>query len=188
MNNCPTRKMEAPLTVTRKSFEYDIAQKFLEGKSSLVGDVSLIDTLEAGLAVLDKLSTWPTSMKAYCLRPLLQDDHSFEEGWKTVCRNGVQPRALVLAMEFRRIANSFLPSPYTDRWTIAKIKLRVGLIIPPVRLMLIAHKAVGYRQFLQHAGRHARHRELAVYFEKWFVLLDVTKQEILALTEDLSNA
>lgn len=177
-----TAPFKEPIVVALESQEYEMAKKMLGSKTTTDGRTLLIEQVDQTLKVLNHLSSWPAVMRAACLRPLLQDDHTFEYGWKTACKNGVQPRALVLAMEFRRVANSYLCNTLTDYWDDEEVRIRLGLVIPPVRAMLIAHKTVGYYQFLmQQAQTHFRRKELRAYFERWFRILEADPKECLKL-------
>lgn len=183
-----THHLKKPLEVTRDSTEYRIARQQLSGKSTLsTPSYTLTGQLELTLEVLDRLQSWPTAMKAVCLLPLLLDDATFEYGWKGACKNGVSPSALVLAMEFRRVANSYLCAPHTDSWNIYVVKNRLGTVVPPVRNMLIAHHAVKYRFFVNTQSRHHRWAELDKYYKQWFDVLCVTPAQMLAFTEGLCN-
>lgn len=181
-----TAPFKEPIVVALESQEYEMARKLLGNKTTTDGRTLLIEQVDQTLKVLNHLSSWPAVMRAACLRPLLQDDHTFEYGWKTACKNGVQPRALVLAMEFRRVANSYLCTTLTDFWDDEEVRLRLGLVIPPVRAMLIAHKTVGYHQFLlQQAQTHFRRKELRAYFERWFRVLEADPKTCLKLLTEV---
>lgn len=170
MSNVTLRK--APLTVALEGEEYAMVQRHYAGKTALRSGVPLINHTNEGLQILSKLSAWPTAMRAFCLHPLIQNDHEFESNWKSICRSSISPRAIVLAMEYRRVANSYLCTTHTDGWSIADIRREVGLVIPPIRLMLIADKLQNQKDFLKyHQHTHVRAKELTAYFKNWLKFL-----------------
>lgn len=171
MNNATPRK--EPLVVAFEGEEYAMVQRYYGARTALRSGVPLINHIDEGLKILSKLSAWPTAMRAFCLHPLIQNDHEFERNWKTICRTSISPRAIVLAMEYRRVANSYLCTPLTDGWSLTDIRREVGLIIPPIRLMLIADKLQNQKDFLKHHQyTHLRAKELKTYFENWLSVLN----------------
>lgn len=163
---------KAPIDVVLDSTEYAMIVRHYSGKTARRSGVPLINHVNEGLQLLSKLGAWPTAMRAFCLHPLIQNDHEFERNWKAICRSSVSPRAIVLAMEYRHTANAYLCTVHTDGWSLADIKREVGLIIPPVRLMLIADKLQNQKDFLKyHQHTHARAKELKAYFENWLKFL-----------------
>lgn len=170
MSNITQRK--EPLEVALAGEEYAMVSRHYAGKTALRTGVPLINHINEGLQILSKLSAWPTAMRAFCLHPLIQNEHEFERNWKTICRSSISPRAIVLAMEYRHVANSYLCTPHTDGWGLADIQREVGLVIPPVRLMLIADKLQNQKDFLKHHQHtHFRAKELKAYFENWLNFL-----------------
>jgi hypothetical protein len=172
-----------PLDITLASREYNLVKAYYREGTAFRSKVPLMNHIDEGLAILSVQGAWTATMQAFCLHPLLQNDPVFQTNWKTACAAGVNGKAICLAMEYRRCANAYLCTPSTDDFTQAHIKKVVGLMIPPVRMMLVADKIQNFKDFLAyHQGTHPRSAQLAAYFENWLEFLEVSP-ELLALIE-----
>lgn len=79
----------------------------------------------------------------------------------------------MLATEYRRAANAYLCKPETDAWSIDDAKKHIGLLLPDIRLMLIADKVQNRKDFMAaHYGTHPRSDQLFDYFNNWHEILD----------------
>ena len=77
---------------------------------------------------------------------------------------GVPTAALLLAMEYRRVANSYLSTMPIEGF--------VGFTDDRIRLMLLADKLQNEKDFrLYHEGTHPRTVELREYFDNWIKVL-----------------
>ena len=133
--------------------------------------VPLIKHIIEGLFVLDAIGSNSITKAAYCLHPLLQSDEDFVSH-----KAGKIPSELVdaaiLAMEYRRVANSYLSKN--------KKEVFVGFSCPEVREMLIADKVQNYKDFLKyHKATHERSKELDEYFNHWFKLLNIDFEDMV---------
>jgi hypothetical protein len=122
---------------------------------------------------------------AYCLHPLVQNFTDLEANLAKICREELlNPRALILAMEYRNKANRYLCTPNTDDIGVSIARLMVGDLLPEVRHMLIADKVQNNKDFmLHHYGKHERSEELKNYFEQWFEILGVSPGEVRVATQ-----
>jgi hypothetical protein len=85
---------------------------------------------------------------------------------KSLNFEGISTEAIILAMEYRRVANSFLSHGKPDDF--------VGFSCTEVKQMLIADKVQNYKDFLvHHSDTHERAWELDNYFRQWFYLLSI---------------
>jgi len=127
-------------------------------------------------------------MEAFCLHPLLQSDDDLA----TFCsENGLlgnwpkgqwKGRVLILAMEYRRIANAYLSTRVIE--TIDEIKLSV---LPEVQEMLVADKVQNRKDFERYHGKHPRFVELTAYFRNWLLKLGVSEAEYQQLIEGIED-
>lgn len=77
---------------------------------------------------------------------------------------GILPKVLLLAMEYRRVANSYLSKD--------NITSFVGFTTPEIKQMLYADKVQNEKDFaLYHEGKHERSKELREYFNNWLNIL-----------------
>ncbi len=135
--------------------------------------VPLINHIEEGLRILDYLGSSDVVKDAYCLHPILQSDEAFLKN-KEQDFSGIPTESIILAMEYRRVANSYLSKD--------KVEDFVGFSCEEVKQMLVADKTQNYKDFmLFHYGKHERSSELYEYFHNWFKLLDIKYDEFEAI-------
>jgi hypothetical protein len=135
--------------------------------------VPLIKHIIEGLFVLDAIGSNAVTKAAYCLHPILQSDNDFVSH-----KIGFIPAELIdaaiLAMEYRRVANSYLSKNKKEDF--------VGFSCPEVKQMLIADKIQNYKDFLKyHKATHERSKELNEYFNNWFNILNIDYEEMVIL-------
>ena len=115
--------------------------------------------IDEGIEILKSIGADDITIDAYCLHPILQSDEAFNQNF-TMDFTGVPTAALLLAMEYRRVANSYLSKD--------KIEQFVGFTNPQIREMLYADKVQNEKDFkLYHEGIHERSEELREYFNNW---------------------
>ena len=145
--------------------ELELIKSFYGEQLTARSGVKLINHIYEGLKILDFIDAAEVSKRAYCLHPILQSDEAFNAN-KSSNFAGINTEALILAMEYRRVANSYL-----SKATKADF---IGFSCPEVREMLIADKVQNYKDFLlYHKDSHPRAAELDEYFNNWFDLLGV---------------
>lgn len=134
--------------------------------------VRYIQHIHEGLIVLDRIGASKLAAQAYCLHPIFQSDDALKEWVARPAGSDVlkafgfrlSTTAIVLAMEYRKAANSYLsfdqPSDYC------------ATPLPEVQDMLIADKVQNRKDFERyHAVTHPRHAELKTYFFNWMTIL-----------------
>ena len=132
--------------------------------------VPLINHIDEGLIILDYIGADRTVMDAYCLHPLLQSDENFVSNIYHGFQ-GVDTESIILACEYRRVANSFLSN--------MEVKDFVGFTCSEIKQMLIADKVQNYKDFMYyHYGKHENSDRLYEYFHQWFGLLDIDKEKL----------
>ena len=151
--------------------------------------------IDEGVAVLKRLGADRIAQAAFMLHPLVQRDDDLKSNYPRLSPDPIytgpadwssapdnedeipEPSALVLAMEYRNIANQFL-SPmenhpgYDDPEAIALSPLF------DVNQMLVADKIQNRKDFLaHHKGTHPRSEWLNAYFIRWLKRLGVSDEE-----------
>lgn len=134
--------------------------------------VPLINHIDEGLAILGELDASYEAMQAYCLHPLLQSTEDFNKNYKkNVIFKDIDPSVLFLAIEYRRVANSYL----SIGWPIDF----VGFTNQDIFHMLIADKIQNEKDFAKyHEATHKRSKELRKYFDSWFELFREHDKEL----------
>lgn len=154
------------------STELALIRDFYGHRRAKRSGVLYINHILEGLSILAQESASLDAMRAYCLHPLLQGDEDLKSQAARVCEvvsseaNG--PWVLMLAMEYRNIANSYL----SDSDLPAN-----GFSLSPlheVNQMLIADKVQNHRDFMFfHRGYHPNSVTLEEYFDVWLRILKV---------------
>ena len=149
--------------VVEQSYCYDLILSEYGSKVANRSKVPLMDHIDQGLDILNMLPwTEQETRDAYCLHPLVQSDAEYVLHLDRMDNSSYGPskKALMLAMEYRYVANSYLSNGNLER-----------LITPTttnVHDMLVADKYQNEKDFrLYHEGRHERSDQLREYFDTW---------------------
>lgn len=138
---------------------YQIISEYYGNKTTKRSGVKLINHIDEGLVILDTIGASDIVKDAYCLHPLLQSDEDFNKN-KSMDFSGVPIEAIILTVEYRRVANSYLST--------MDIKDFVGFTNNEIKQMLYADKIQNQRDFrLYHEFSHPRSNELKEYFDNW---------------------
>lgn len=156
--------------------------------------VPLINHIKEGIAILDMIGADSIAAEAYCAHPLLQADPDLEANWSVISKV-LDGEIILLAMEYRNIANRFLSNKVIKRqveigekivWNVKEVHPIKLSPIEQVNNMLIADKVQNRKDFEQHhKGSHARSSELDYYFRLWLTALGVTEQRYQELISKL---
>jgi hypothetical protein len=153
--------------------------KFYNGKTAKRSGVPLINHIHEGIIVLGEIHAWHRAYAGWCLHPLVQNDEVLLSNMKMLMSLDTSPRNMVLAMEYRAVANA---------WLSNKVQMFEGELImidgprlSPIKCvndMLRADKVQNRKDFEKyHKGTHPRSAELELYFKKWLDALDVTEEQ-----------
>lgn len=154
---------------------YNIISNHYGLRTTKRSGVPLINHIDEGCVILDYIGADRIVMDAYCLHPILQSDKDFVYN-KNLGFYGVEAESIILACEYRRVANSYLSD--------MEIEGFVGFTCPEIRQMLIADKVQNYKDFmLYHYDTHENSERLYNYFHSWFDLLDIDYKELIKLIE-----
>ena len=156
----------------KDTIEYRLISAHYGNQVAKRSQVPLINHINEGLIVLERISATEQAKRAFCLHPLLQTDNDLKRNFPMVA-DTCNAWVVMLAMEYRNIANAFLSDkiPAQQYSTIQLSPLF------EVNEMLVADKVQNRKDFITyHKGKHARSEELDIYFKKWMVALDISEE------------
>ncbi len=131
--------------------------------------VFYMNHVDEGLAVLAGEGASESAMRAFALHPLFQLDDHLPRSIERLGELTDDPRVLVLAMEYRNVANAYL----SERLVGSAAEVALGPL-PEVAAMLRADKVQNYKDFLlYHRETHPRRAALDRYFRTWLERLEV---------------
>mgnify|MGYP000861495866 CR=1 FL=1 len=153
--------------------EYKIISDFYGDGIAKRSGVRLMNHIDEGLYILEKIGASEEAKKAYCLHPIVQDDNSLKENSNLL--KGVDYRVIINSIEYRSVANEYLS--YREIKSLDEVRLSP---LKDVNDMLIADKIQNRKDFeLYHLGTHYRSKQLDKYFKNWL--------EVLGVSEDFYN-
>jgi len=163
--------------------EYRAVERFYGDGRARRSGVYFMNHIDEGLFVLRRLGASEAARRAWCLHPLVQGDADLAATLRGGALAGLASEVVMLAMEYRSVANAFL-SPmtthpgYDDPGRIARSPL------VEVNQMLIADKVQNYKDLrLYHQTSHPHAARLTRYFERWLAALGVDAREVELLAE-----
>jgi hypothetical protein len=158
---------------------YKIINSYFANTRSKRSREFLMDHIEEGVFILDMAGASIEALDAFCIHPMLQDDKLLETNMPLL--KGLEPKVIVLAMEYRAVANAYLSTRSIQ--SIEEIQLSP---IKDVNLMLAADKLQNRKGFdCYHKNTHPRSKELDVYFNNWFNKLDITPRDYNCILSNL---
>lgn len=150
------------------STEYKMVANFYGNRCAERSKVPLINHIHEGLLVLENINAPLMAKLAYCMHPLVQADADLYNYYFEY-HDDVSQHVMILAMEYRNIANRYLS--HRKIASIDEVKLSP---LPNVNLMLCADKIQNYKDFIiYHKDTHPRSAELDEYFNNWLKVLDI---------------
>lgn len=159
--------------------EYQMIKKYYGSDTTKRSGVKLINHIDEGLIILDKIGASAIAKKAYCLHPIVQDDTSLSKNYGFDFQE-IDSKVIIATIEYRSVANEYLS--YRKIKTIKDIRLSP---LKDVNDMLIADKIQNRKDFeLYHKETHSRSAELDKYFKNWLQKLSIDEsfyQEIIAM-------
>jgi hypothetical protein len=155
--------------------EYRAVAAALDERYAARSGVHYMNHVDEGLAVLVGEGASEEAQRAFCLHPLLQMDEDIRRDGARVRGWSDDPYVVLLAMEYRHIANGYLSGREVER--VEEIGLSP---LSEVNGMLRADKIQNYKDFLiYHAQTHPRRGALQRYFRQWLERLGV-EDEVFA--------
>ena len=139
---------------------YKLIEEYYGNKVAERSGVPLMNHINEGITILNSINADQITIDAYCLHPILQSDESFNNNYQNVDFTGISSASIILAVEYRRVANSYLSRATIDQC--------VGFTNNKMKQMLYADKVQNEKDFrLYHEGKHERSKELREYFDNW---------------------
>ena len=161
--------------------EYLAVKKFYGKTKTKRSKVLLINHIDEGLEILEKIGASELAKRAYCLHPFFQGDEELRKN-RNLFRK-LDPGSVALVMEYRNIANAYLSH--------RKISSTKEIVLSPlheVDQMLIADKIQNFKDFMRyHYSHHHKSRELFQYFKNWFKKLKIPSSVFKELQKDSSR-
>lgn len=155
----------------KDTVEYKLIQRHYGDRVAKRSQVPLMNHIDEGLILLERISATDNSKRAFCLHPLFQADEDLKENWYMA--SFVEPHVLLLTMEYRNIANAYLSDKMDAPYDIS-IKLSP---LFEVNEMLIADKVQNRKDFITyHKSTHTRSAQLDLYFKNWLDALNIDDQ------------
>lgn len=146
--------------------EMELIKRMYGDRTTKRSGVPLMNHITEGVKIMEDRGFCSLSIRAFIVHPLFQRDDDLI-AWGAFFNKELNPTVVLLAMEYRRVANSWLsykPKPKPIEWGPFKHYLRE---------MLIADKIQNYKDFLLYHQNHERREILNQYFLDWLDELKV---------------
>lgn len=154
--------------------------RFYGDKRAERSQAPLIAHIDEGLALLDEIGAPERAKEAFCLHPLLQDDGALLGALapgSLFAESRPDPLVVVLAMEYRRVANDYLSHHCEGEDDAIALSC-----VDEVNQMLIADKVQNRKDFERfHLGTHKDSDTLQLYFANWLRRLGVSDERYAQL-------
>lgn len=161
--------------------EYRAIERHYGGRRAARSGVLYMNHIDEGLAVLRDVGATGRAMRAWCLHPLVQLDAELPRSYAELGALSEDPAVLVLAMEYRNVANAFL-----SRREVGSVDEVALSPLDEVNDMLRADKVQNYKDFLlHHRETHPRAAALHRYFRAWLARLSVGEERFAGWFESL---
>lgn len=151
------------------SVEYRLIAAVYGDRKAQRSGVPLMNHIDEGLVLFGQFFKgldMDMAKRAWCLHPLVQADDDLVSNFALLVQ--ADPRAVALAMEYRRVANAYL-----SRRAITSLEEIELSPLNDVNKMLYVDKIQNRKDFRQyHLGTHPRSKELEQYFENWIQRLE----------------
>lgn len=163
--------------------EYEIISNYYGDKMAKRSGVHLMNHIDEGLCILEKIGASEIAKRAYCLHPIFQSDESLIEGYSSLDLSGIESSVIIAVMEYRSVANEYLS--YRKVESLDEIRLSP---LKDVNDMLIADKIQNRKDFeIYHKGIHLRSSELDLYFDNWMKKLGISSEFYDEVCKSLKN-
>jgi hypothetical protein len=166
----------------KDTIEYKLISAHYGNQVARRSQVPLMNHIDEGLVVLDRIGATDQAKRAFCLHPIVQTDEDLKANYPMVAST-CNAWVVMLAIEYRSVANEYLSDKVdTDQ------NIRLSPLFE-VNEMLFADKVQNRKDFMTyHYGTHARRDELARYFNKWLNALDVNADTYVRLCRAIDES
>lgn len=150
--------------------EYKTISQFYGDQKATRSGVYLMNHIDEGLYILEKIGASETAKKAYMLHPIIQSDEALKQNYDQL--KEFDTKTIIALTEYRSVANEYLSS--REIGSLDEIRLSP---LKDVNDMLIADKIQNRKDFeLYHLGTHPRSNELDQYFKNWLEKLGISEE------------
>lgn len=162
---------------------YNLIRSVYKERSANHSGIKYMNHIDEGLHILRMYNADEHTMDAFCLHPLVQGDSDLVDAL-SLDFSRIHPTALILAMEYRRVANAYLLPRKIKDYT--KIMLSP---LPQVNLMLVADKIQNRKDMLASIdGRSNKMvKNLNLYFKNWLQRLEVSETRFAEVVKELKG-
>jgi hypothetical protein len=166
--------------------ELRVVERLYSDKVTRRTGIHLINHVLEGMAVMRARGCPEVAIRAFCLHPVVQGDEDLREAWAGrvtgMLAEGVTAEVLILAMEYRSVANEYLSGT-------PQREIRLSPLAE-VNEMLVADKIQNRKDFERstHSQTHPKRDRLSQYFREWLAALQITEDEYERFKSILSVA
>lgn len=164
--------------------EYHMIRDFYGNKKAKRSGVFLMNHIIEGVSILQQLNASDNAIKAFCVHPLFQNSIDLVKSLRIGYHKDLSNDVLVLAMEYRHAANSYLCRPETDHYDITNMP---ELINDDIKHMLIADKVQNRKDFIKYHLQHERASQLLSYFNLWLEYLGIDNNTYEQIVEQIDE-
>lgn len=148
--------------------EYITISDFYGNQKASRSGVHLMNHIDEGLYILEKIGASEIAKRAYALHPIIQSDEALLNNYDLL--ECVDTKVIISLMEYRSVANEYLSKKEINSFDDIRLSP-----LKDVNDMLIADKIQNKKDFeLYHKGTHHRSNELSSYFDNWLRRLSVS--------------
>ena len=168
----------------KDTVEYKLISAHYGNRVARRSQVPLMNHIDEGLVVLDRISATDQAKRAFCLHPIVQTDEDLKANYPMVAST-CDAWVVMLAIEYRSVANEFLSDKIpAHKWDTIRLSP-----LFEVNEMLVADKVQNYKDFITyHRDTHARSKELSEYFLLWLATLDIPAETYNSLCEAIDES
>ena len=146
----------------------------------------LMQHIDDSLTILDRIGASDRAKEAFCIHPIVQSTSELEKAVtqdSILCKYTLDTRSLLLAMEYRAVANAYLSDRCINNKDVFKLST-----LADVNDMLVADKVQNRKDFIKyHLGTHQNSYQLDIYFNNWLRKLGISELRYTMLTEGLHH-
>lgn len=168
--------------------EFEIVRRFYYGLSAKRTGLPYIRHIEQGCQILVQMRASEHAIRGFCLHPIVQDDNdllSFRFETRTA-ETMIRPFSWMLAMEYRKLANSYLSKHYAagdERWRYVELSP-----LEDVNNMLIADKVQNRHDYELFIRGKFDSKADNNYYKWWLRKLNVSEMKYRDLTKHLKTS
>lgn len=151
-----------------ESDAYRVIEHYYDNKKAKRSGIYYMNHIDEGLALFSAWFSENSIKDAYCLHPIYQDN--IDAVTKLSFMSDAYSKEITkLAHDYAIAANSYLPKKGSPQ--------DVPTLNYKLKTMLIADKIQNRKDFELYNQNHPNYKDLALYFRRWFDILDISEKE-----------